>query len=79
MRKRLGKSLQLHAFLVHLHNALQRRLIGGGHLARQVEDVDVLRDRYFTPPQDRQQWRLSYTHEHNNYYNIQVSSVSFLF
>lgn len=59
MRKFLGEALQLDALLVHLHDALQSGLVRGRHLARQVEDVDVFRDRHLAPPQGRQQRRLA--------------------
>lgn len=44
----LGFFLQLNSFLVDLHDALKRRLLAGGHLARQVVDVYVLRDGNFS-------------------------------
>lgn len=59
MRQLLGEFLELDALLVHLHDALQRRFVGGGHLARQVEDVDVLWDRHLAPSQRGQQGRLA--------------------
>ena len=57
----LRQLLQLDPLLVSLHDALQRSLLAGGHLAGEVVDVDVLLDGHLPVTEDCQQGRLSTT------------------